>query len=539
MTQLQYNRILRIALRISGSILAAVVFAIIVAGGFDISLGGITVPARFTRNIFRFLMLPLCLFLAIWGGQWRLSLKEWAEKRQSPVVGWGLWTAILVILIWIKVAQHYTFRTGAFDLALFDAALSNTLRGHFMYTEWLGRSFFSEHFSPLLLLLIPCYLIYDNPITLMIVQGIAVALSTIPLYHIARVYLSDKLAPVCIVAAYLNYFYLLNGLMFDFHIEIFMPVCIFATFWFLRQRRPVYYGVALTLGLACKEDMPIYFALLGVYACLWGKRWKFGIPTLLVSIVWAGLAWKVIIPMSYPDGVQLSHFLLRWAAYGDSYPQIAWGLLTHPTDILDPLLFSHLWSLLRPLAFTPLAALPAFLLSLPALLMNSTSNFEVQRNLGAHYALPILPFLFIAGVQGIKNILTAFPRKRDLILIGICLYLLVMNTHLYPVILQSFVITPHDAAGHAMLQFLPDDAEIVAQTSLIPHLRDTQNVSLLQEGTQSPSYAAFDTMRSRWPVLDEQRYQVLLDSFLNNPDYDVLFAEKGLYLFRHKRIEEP
>jgi uncharacterized membrane protein len=535
MKQLQHNRIVRIALRLGGSLLAAAAFAIIVAGGFDISFGGITVPARLTRNIFRFLALPLCLLLAIWGGQWMPSLKEWTEKRlQSPAVLWGLWIAICAVLIWIKVVQHYTFRTGAFDLSLFDSALSNTLRGRFMYTEWLGRSFFSEHFSPLLLLLLPCYLIYDNPITLMIIQGTAVALSTIPLYHIARVYLPGKLAPVSIVAAYLNYFYLLNGLMFDFHIEIFMPVCILVAFWFLRQRRPVYYGVALVLGLACKEDMPIYFALLGMYACLWEKRWRFGVPTLLASIVWAGLAWKVVIPMSYPDGVQQSHFLLRWAAYGDSYPQIAWGLLTHPTDILSPRLFSHLWSLLRPLAFTPLATLPAFFLSLPALLMNSTSNFEIQRNLGAHYALPILPFVFIASVQGIKNLLTAFPQKRRLILTGICFYLLVMNTHFYPAIVQSFVITPHDAAGHAMLQLLPDDAEIAAQTSLIPHLRDTQSVSLLQEGLRSPSYVAFDTVRYRWPILDEQRYQTLLDSFRNNPDYDVLFAEEGVYLFRRK-----
>jgi uncharacterized membrane protein len=432
------------------------------------------------------------------------------------------------IFVWIKLSQHYTFRTGTFDLSMYDSALSNTLKGNFMYTPWLERSYFSEHFAPILLLLLPFYLVHDSAVTLVIIHAIATVLAVLPLYHFAAEKLSHRSVAFCIVVSYLNYEYLLHGFLFDFHMEIFIPLLMFSAFWFLYRNAPVQYFITLVLLLMCKEDIPIYMFMVGGYACLRAKKWKLGIPTMLISVAWALFAWKIAIPMSYPDGVRTSHFLGRWAHYGQTYTQVAWGLFTHPTEIFGELFWKNSMHLVSPLGFLPLADPVAFFLSLPPLLLNITSNFDIQKNLYAHYALPLLPFLFIALIGGINNLCKTFPQQRHLIAGVACCYLLIANIDQ----LEAFPITPHDYKGHQVINMLPDGISISAQTSLIPHLRRSHQVYLLPENPDC-EYVFFDTERFTWPMSDEE-YAAILQRVKDNQQYTLIFHEEGFYLFRRR-----
>lgn len=513
-------------------LLSGTIWFLIITDANIIRLGGIN--PRIIKNFLRFGLLPVaCVAWYTYDPALKVILARVRAFLVKPQVLWGLFIGATLLCVWLKWSQHYTFRTGAFDLALYDSALSNTLQGKFMFTTWLERNFFSEHFAPILLLLLPFYGIYDGPVVLVLAQAIMVGLSLMPLFAFARQALSSTLMALCLALVYLNYYYLLNGLMFDFHMEIFMPVCLFAVFWFLYQNAPCRYVVCLCLALACKEDMPIYCGCIGLYAWVVKRQWKLGLFTLVLSGLWAAIAWKIAIPLSYPEGRQPSHFLLRWEAYGESYTQIAWELLTHPSIIFNRLFWEHSWSLLRPLAGVPLLDCTSFALALPALIINVTSNFESQRNLGVHYALPLLPFVFIALILGLKNLVHYFPRKRSSIFIVIGFYLLVMNTHLYPLVIDSVRITQHDLTGHRLLQTLPDTARIAAQTSLIPHLRRTQQVALLPQGIEDAEYLLFDAERFKWPLSDEQYYQ-LLGQIRDDPAYRLVVEQQGFYFFQRQ-----
>ena len=109
-------------------------------------------------------------------------------EKYERFIPLGLAITSFLFLARIKLMQHVTFHTGAFDLAMYDTAVRNTLQGRFMFAEQLGRNFFSEHFSPILLLFCPLYLVADTPVTLLLVEAFCVASGLRFAYKIARHY---------------------------------------------------------------------------------------------------------------------------------------------------------------------------------------------------------------------------------------------------------------------------------------------------------------------------------------------------------------
>lgn len=500
--------------------------AIIVSGGIDGQIGSVNISIHGLRNPSRFLLLLIILKMWMHGEQSRKALYQKAEHLLGKKsVLFALFMLALILFIWMKIAQHYTFRTGAYDLSMYDDALSNTLKGQFMYTRWLGRNYFSEHFAPILLLIAPFYWLHDGPMTLLVFQAIGGVLAAIPLYALAKRHFSESVVGICIVIAYFNYKYFLNGMMFDFHHEIFVPAGLFAAFYFLQKNAALPYFIILFLALACKEDLPIYLFMLGAYACVVERNLRLGIPTMVICVIWAVIVWKFVIPMSDSAGPQASRFLVRWSKYGDTYTQIAWNIFTHPWDSLGKLFLKNMKNLLSPLGFVPLTSPSAFLLAIPPTMLNITSEFDMQQNLRAHYALPIIPFLFIALILGLKNICQKFPQRRRMILSVCCVWLLVLNVGN----MQFYPITAHDVTGHDIIQRLPERGTISAQTSLIPHLSHSLNVSILPNGRDA-QYLFFDTQRFTWPLSDTE-YQRLLQEVINDQNYSLLVNREGFYLF--------
>ena len=81
----------------------------------------------------------------------------------------------------LALLRHWTFHSTASDLAVFDQVMWNTVHGRFMEsTISLARcephSFFGDHFSPALLLLVPPYALFPHPETLIVAQTISLAL---------------------------------------------------------------------------------------------------------------------------------------------------------------------------------------------------------------------------------------------------------------------------------------------------------------------------------------------------------------------------
>lgn len=172
----------------------------------------------------------------------------------------------------LKISQHLSFHTNAIDLSIFDYALWNALRGHGLFTPFLQGSFLKEHFSPFLFLVAPVYGIHSSPFFLLSIQSFLVAAAAIPLFLLARKKVENNLVLLAVVFAYLNNWFVVRGLLYDFHVEMAEPAIVLAMFWAYLEEKNILYWCFLLLALMCKEDMGLYLSAWGLF--LWFKEKK-------------------------------------------------------------------------------------------------------------------------------------------------------------------------------------------------------------------------------------------------------------------------
>src|SRR5919197_2531396 len=87
------------------------------------------------------------------------------------------------------VLDFVGFRTARFDLGNASQAIWSTAHGHVLeMTGVQGTQFvrLGSHVEPLLLLFTPVWFVWSNPISLVVVQAIAVSSGALPVYWLAR-----------------------------------------------------------------------------------------------------------------------------------------------------------------------------------------------------------------------------------------------------------------------------------------------------------------------------------------------------------------
>src|SRR2546421_7643444 len=142
--------------------------------------------------------------------------------RLEPAIAAALVVGYLLLFSWLSVRRHQTYHSLGADLGLFDQIFWNTVHGRpfesTMSLAWTDpHSFFADHFSPVLWLLVPFYTLVPRPETLLVLQTLALALGAVPVYLAARHRLPPGYQRLLWVAAYLLFVPLAHINLFDFH----------------------------------------------------------------------------------------------------------------------------------------------------------------------------------------------------------------------------------------------------------------------------------------------------------------------------------
>lgn len=153
---------------------------------------------------------------------------------------------------------------------------------------------FENHISPDQLLVLPFFAIAQSALTLLIIQAIVVSLTALVLFFIVRELLkSDKIALIFCVAFLVNPG-VLGILVFDYHIEMMIPVFFLLSFYFLVKEKKFAYLISLLLLLGTVEEAPFIGIAFGVtmalYALLREKDGRVRRSWLIYSAVAVGLA---------------------------------------------------------------------------------------------------------------------------------------------------------------------------------------------------------------------------------------------------------
>jgi uncharacterized membrane protein len=447
----------------------------------------------------------------------------------------------------LSVLRHEAFFTGRFDLGNMVQAVWSTAHGHPLRMTDLDGDQISRlgaHVDPVLVLFAPLWWIWPSPNMLLVVQAVAVGLGALPVFWLARKHLGTGRAGLGFALAYLLYpatgWLTLN----EFHpVALATPLLCFA-WWYLDEHRLVPFAFCAVAAGACKEEIGLVIAGLGIWYALARGRWLAGAVIVAAGTLWSAVAIGVVIP-HFNAGAS-SDFYGRYSEVGGSAGGILETAVTHPGRIVEAA-FAHrdlhyLLQLLTPLAGLCLLAPLVLLAALPELAINLLSATPTQTSIHHHYTAGIIAPLIVGAIFGVKRI----GRWAVPLAVIVVLAALVGNYRLGPIpgwrhvpYGQDFQataarVTDHDAVAERALRLVPGDAVVAATNSLGAHLSARRRFL---------SFPFFED--AAWIAADEtqpgyaDRYAPLptalqLAWLRRNPDWSLVFEEDGVLVFRRR-----
>ncbi|MCP8320577.1 MAG: DUF2079 domain-containing protein [archaeon] len=405
-------------------------------------------------------------------------------------------TFLFVAFFSIFLAQnHNIFNTYAWDLGIFDQVLWSTLHGRpFYYTLepfWSQyNNFLATHFSPILVLVLPFYALYPKPETLFVVHSVIIALGAIVAYKLSQLVLkNDKHALI------FSMLYLLNPLVVgqafsSLHLEDFFMTSMMFTIYFFIKRDWWKYFFCLALTLMTIEYAAIPLIFFGITMLLMINKWgspswgvKFLIP--LITIVSSLLYFALAQHMRLTLGLIEVNIHQEWRILGaNSIVEVPLKIIENPIAALNALsydFFYKIWYLLMifaPVLFLPLLK-PTYLLpTLPWLVIALFSNYPAYYVIFTYYPAFVAPYIFLATIYGFRKITKSKKPKivnlKKLLsltmLITIILFSFMTISRIEPMSRLSGANFQHVTKLHGILGLVPDNASILAQDNIFPHV---------------------------------------------------------------------
>jgi uncharacterized membrane protein len=382
-----------------------------------------------------------------------------------------------VTLSIISILKHWFFLSTAWDLGIFNQSFWSTIHGRFFYytvEPWFGECFFAAHFSPILIFLVPFYAICPQPETLLVLQSLIIAMGVVPLYHLAKEVINRSFA-LKLSLVYIINPTIIGANLFDFHVEIFLPITLISLMYFLHKRNFKFYTLFLFLSLSTLEFTAFLTLLIMIYELVINLRRKdevkrlvpFAVLTLIASVVWLFIAFLVSYSLRVPETREQSILM-----------PIIMELFENPGNLLFRLtenMFPKLWYILMmlwPFLFTSLLS-PRVTLVGPWLFVAFALNYGPYYAIGYQYALVVIPFFAVASIYGTKRLLSYIGTmnwgkiSKLLIVSALTFAIWAVATFQFP--LASFDVAYAEKANR-IISYLPENASVLTINSFHPHV---------------------------------------------------------------------
>lgn len=474
---------------------------------------------------------------------------KYIAKFNDKVLLTLLFTIFTFILFLIGLKRHFAFSSGI-DLGVVDQAIWNTLHeGGILFTSLMGNiSYFGAHFSPILLLVTPFYLIWPNAIVLIFLQAIAISLAIFPLYLIAKKRLNNRLLMFVFVFA----FFLsrpLRGIgLLDFHTDAFLVPLVFTSYYLLVTKRTFWATIAMALMLFCKESAAILVFAYGIFIIIHFKRVRLGTSLLVLAIGWWVLVTNLIMPrFAYSE----SYPYLKWLPFGTTYSDNLAVVLRNPT-LLFGLFFSAKNVEFYAKLFIPLGLL-SFLSPQHYILFSLPLIFQVvgsvshpgMTSVTSHYSAHVLPFIFISAIYGAGKLIDsanirlsgknkAFTKKIPFF-IGTAVILLSLlffgksDGHK----LSKFIHSANTLRSREIRQILkkiPQGSSVSAVHRIAPHLTHRKYIYFWENSLNTRYLVEYVVLHRRLIEVDGKRFDKVIIE-LKEKGFNEIYSDECRDLF--------
>lgn len=463
---------------------------------------------------------------------------------------------------WVTIRRHNGLFSGRYDLGNMEQTVWNTSKGRiFQMTDPNtneNTSRLAFHADFLLILIAPIYKIFPHTETLLIIQGLVVALGAIPVYLIAKRIIPVGAAYMRPLPIFFSLLYLLSPILeraniYEFHGEVLSATFLLFTFYFLLKEKTRNFLIFFFLALICKENISLTLTML----CFWGiiknKKRRLCAFLLIFSLAYFLFIMKVAIPEA--NASLDRHFALRYFDTGDKKLfELVAGYIKNPIEFISHFSqkesleyykkifsFGGFISLLSPLTL---------IFTFPTIILNLLTKDPQFKSLNYQYSATLVPGLIISTIYGFKTILNILSKKNlstikqysnITILIGTILitgYNLRSFSPL-PLIGKSpylNFLTYHYPAASKINEWgekIPENASVTATNNAASHFSKRANIYLFPAKIDASDYIVFAAKSWQDPVGNEEK-AVEIKKLQNNKNHILLDSGKDYFIFKKK-----
>lgn len=462
------------------------------------------------------------------------------------------------ILFGCSVVRHHLFQSGGYDLGIFDQSIYLISRGEVPFSTIRGIHILGDHAAFILYPISFLYSIVPSVYWLFGLQSLALTLGALAIYHLALQAKVDPSQVMVIATAYLLYPAIFNANLFDFHPEVLAVPLFLAAVLCIRSGKLWGFLLCLSGILGCKAVLSLNVVALGAWLLLWERgriqeRWQWrcqvgGWTAIAAGSAWFGIATFGVIPhFSGSEPAAVSHY----DYLGNSVAEIVQGLILRPMLVLskvfslDTLFYGFL--LVAPLAWgLSWRHWDPWIPALPTLGLNILSSNPAYRDLVHQYALPIVPFLFLAVIENVKNHLfqSHFIKDGKLPLIWSALAFLALGKYTFFGSIYLSSLDTWQATRQALAQ-ITTQGGVLTTHEISPHLTQRPVIYFTDEGRFNGSppsqwdpfdYVLLNTRHPGWRSTPEFS-RILIEALQKETQFQLLYHQDGVYLFSRLRKE--
>lgn len=179
-----------------------------------------------------------------------------------------LFALILILVLYIAYWVGYSnYKYSSFQEGWFDVGAETF--AFYYHVNWgssiggLQFASFAEHVDPFELFLLPIFALYENPITLFVVQDVALAAAALVIYLIGKDVIKNRYVGFALALAFLLNPGIRGITTYDFHPEAFIPIFYILCFYLYMRSRTKLFVVSYVLLISIIETaIPIGATLL-------------------------------------------------------------------------------------------------------------------------------------------------------------------------------------------------------------------------------------------------------------------------------------
>ncbi len=406
-----------------------------------------------------------------------------------------------VTLSLFMIAKHNSFSTYAWDLGIFNQGFWTTVFQDKVFQYTCERhlvesgSFFGIHFSPILFLLLPIYYLFPYSTTMLVVQSLIIGLSAVPVYKTAgRLFSSQQ-------SVLLASLYLLNPALhgvncYDFHVQAFLPLVLNYLIYYTVSENGS--GIIATANIALAVQEQVFYLILAYAGYLFiryafEKRLKRKQVLLIGVILVSAVSWNLtasrVIAFYNPEIPDHLKAGQHFAVLGTDAPtKIPIHVILHPESAVRALIFEwydkliYLLAHITPYLFIVSQSLQLFIPTLPWIAISLLSNYPPYYRLGFQYSAYLVPFIyggFILGLRKESDTSIDFFKRRKIRLISVLIIATSLALSPLSPLTKGFYLSPayqkpnpdiRAQRIHEIVQMIPQDASILTQDNLFPHV---------------------------------------------------------------------